>query len=227
MKYYAGEQWTKELIEFFWTHGNTLWKDRCAVAHTPGEDSPDNSSARSRQGAQQQAETVYAHAPLMLAHDRRVLDVPLEERLQSRTSELLAWAMTMLPVINRSVRHARVELQTGHQDLRSYFSHATVATTDHTAATPTVTSPSRHEAPLLGIRQRFQSARTRMATLSSDIRQYFPGIADSTTKSHRTSTNNHVHELTNLRTGRRSGSSLSYIGTDATGLKNKITLSWY
>jgi hypothetical protein len=45
----------------------------------------------------------------MLAHDRRVLDVPLEERLQSRTSELLAWAKTMLPVINRSVRDARTQ----------------------------------------------------------------------------------------------------------------------
>jgi hypothetical protein len=32
-----------------------------------------------------------AHGPLMSAHDRRVLDVPLDERLQSRTSELLAW----------------------------------------------------------------------------------------------------------------------------------------
>jgi hypothetical protein len=57
----------------------------------------------------------------MLAHDRRVLDVPLEEGLQSRTSELLAWAKTMLPVINRSVRDARAQLRTGHQDLRSYF----------------------------------------------------------------------------------------------------------
>jgi hypothetical protein len=65
----------------------------------------------------------------MLAHDRRVLDVPLEERLQSRTSELLAWAKTMLPIINRSVRDARAQLQTGHQDLRSYFpQQATVAT---------------------------------------------------------------------------------------------------
>jgi hypothetical protein len=150
------------------------------------------------------------------AHDRRVLDVPLEVRLQSRTSELLALARTMLPVINRSVRDARaqirsghqdlrsyflkatvattdrraatptvrdarVQLKTGHQDLRSYFSQATVATTDHTAATRIVTSPARPNVPLLDIRQRFQSARTRMATLSSDIRQYFPGIADSTT----------------------------------------------
>jgi hypothetical protein len=95
-KYYTGVQWTKELIEFFWTRGNTLWKDRCAVAHAPGEGSPDNFSARSRQAAQQRVETAYAHAPLMVAHDRRVLDVPLEIRLQSRISELLVWAKTII-----------------------------------------------------------------------------------------------------------------------------------
>jgi hypothetical protein len=137
----------------------------------------------------------------MLSHDRRVLDVPLEERLQSRTSELLAWAKTMLLVINRSVRDVRAQLQTGHQDLRSYFPQATVATTDHIAATPIVTSPARPNVPL-DSRQRFHRPRTRMATLSSDIRQYFPGIADSTPYIHWTSTNNHVHELTNLIAGR-------------------------
>jgi hypothetical protein len=85
-KYYTDEQWTKELIEFFSTHSKTLWKDRCKIAHAPGADSPDNSSARSRQAAQLRVETAYAHAPLMLAHDRRVLDLPLEER---RTTELV------------------------------------------------------------------------------------------------------------------------------------------
>jgi hypothetical protein len=102
------------------------------------------------------------HAPLMLAHYWRVLDDPLEERLQSRTSGLLPWLKTMLPVINRSVHDARGQLDNGHQDIHLYFS---------------------------------QSARTRMATLSSNIRQYFPGIADGTTLTHRISTNNHVHEL--------------------------------
>jgi hypothetical protein len=57
-----------------------------SLAHAPGEDSLDNSSARFRQAAQQRVETTYAHAPLMLAHDGRVLHVPLEERLQSPTS---------------------------------------------------------------------------------------------------------------------------------------------
>jgi hypothetical protein len=80
---------TQQLIAFLWTHSHTLWKDRCAVAHAPAEDSPDNSSARSRQAARQRVEMAYAHAPLMLAHDRRVLDVPFEERL--------AWVNTISP----------------------------------------------------------------------------------------------------------------------------------
>jgi hypothetical protein len=90
----------------------------------------------------------YAHAPLKLAHDRRLLDVPLEERLLTRTSALLAWAKTMLPAINRSVRDARTQINTGHQDIRSYFSQATLATTGDIAATPPVTSPARSNAPL-------------------------------------------------------------------------------
>jgi hypothetical protein len=97
-------------------HSHTFGKARCAAAHVSEKDSPDNSSARSRQAVQ--------------ANDRRVLDVLLEERLQSRTSELLAWAKTdktMLPVINQSVRDARAQLHTGHQDIRTYFSKATVA----------------------------------------------------------------------------------------------------
>jgi hypothetical protein len=111
----------KNSLSFF-TRQHTL-KERCAVVHAPGEDSPDHSSARSRQTAQQRVEMAYAHAPHMLAHDRRVLDVPLQERLQSRTTELVAWARTMLPVINRSVRDAS-QLQTGHHDIRNYSSNS-------------------------------------------------------------------------------------------------------
>jgi hypothetical protein len=71
----------------------------------------------------------------MLAYDRSVLDVPWVERLQSRTADLIAWAKTMLPVINQSVRDARVQFQIGHKDIRTYFSDATVAAAA-TIATP-------------------------------------------------------------------------------------------
>jgi hypothetical protein len=49
----------------------------------------------------------YADAPLILALDKCIFDIPLEERLQSRTSDLIAWTTTMLPVIHHSISEAR------------------------------------------------------------------------------------------------------------------------
>jgi hypothetical protein len=114
----------------------------------------DDSSARSRQAAQLRVEIANAHAPLMLAHDRRAL--------QSRTSELLAWGKTMLLVTSQSVRDPRAQVQPGRQDIRTYFSKATVATMAHTTATLTVTSPARPNVLLLVVQQRYQSARNRI-----------------------------------------------------------------
>jgi hypothetical protein len=114
----------------------------------------------------------------MLAHDRRVLDVPLEERLQSQTSELLVWVKTMLPVINQSVRDAQAQIRTGQRDIRGFFSRTTAVITDHTASDPIDTSSAHPIAPTLDARQHLQNARIQITTISSDIRQYFPGIAD-------------------------------------------------
>jgi hypothetical protein len=86
-----------QLIAFFWTQKLTLWKDRCASAHAP---ITDKSSARTRQTAQHRMETAYAYGPLRLAIDRRILDIPLEQCLQSRTSDLVAWVKTMFPIIS-------------------------------------------------------------------------------------------------------------------------------
>jgi hypothetical protein len=118
----------------------------------------------------------------MLANDRRVLDVPLAERLQSRTSDLIAWAKIMLPVITQSVRDARAQIHTGHQDIRNYLLGATVAGTATATipATATATSTARASASLPENRQRSQHARTTIATLSTDIRRFFPGCNSAT-----------------------------------------------
>jgi hypothetical protein len=54
----------------------------------------------------------------MLAHDRRVLDVPLLERLPARTSELLSWAKTMLPVTRYEPKRPRRLNTITHQSSR-------------------------------------------------------------------------------------------------------------
>jgi hypothetical protein len=90
---------------------------RVVYSHTPP--SADNSSARTRQIAQQRLEIAYAYGPIMLAHDRRVLDIPSEERLQSRICGIVAWAKTMLPVIHQNIRDARAKLHTSHHNVRT------------------------------------------------------------------------------------------------------------
>jgi hypothetical protein len=78
---------------------NTVWKDRCTSANAPGAESLDKSSARTRQTKQNLVTMAYANSPLMLAIDRRIFDIPMEERLHLRTSDLVAWPKTMLPTI--------------------------------------------------------------------------------------------------------------------------------
>jgi hypothetical protein len=88
------------------------------VAHAPTKTAR-QLSARLRQAAQHRVQMAYAYAPLMLAHDRQILEVPLEERLK-RTSALRAWAKTCYPLLpnprrqysnkSRSSRHPQLFL---------------------------------------------------------------------------------------------------------------------
>jgi hypothetical protein len=63
----------------------------------------------------------------MLSLDRRIFDIPLEERLQSRTSDLVAWTTTMFSVIHHSICEAWAQLRTAHHDIRNYFPDTTAA----------------------------------------------------------------------------------------------------
>ncbi len=74
-KYYTGEQWTKELIGFFWTPCGKIG----VKLHTHLEKTAQTTPALT-------PDRRHNYAYLMLAHDRHVVVVPLEERLQSRPS---------------------------------------------------------------------------------------------------------------------------------------------
>jgi hypothetical protein len=120
-RYNSGERWTSQLITFFWTQGRTLWKDRYTSAHAPDADSLVKSSARNRQTAQNVTTMAYASSPLMLAIDRRIFHIPLDERLRARTSDLEAWNKTMLPTIRLSISEAQNQILTGHEDIRTFL----------------------------------------------------------------------------------------------------------
>jgi hypothetical protein len=60
------------------------------TSHAPAAEILDKSSARILQTAQIRVTMAYAHGPLMLHINRRIFDTPLEDRLQARTSGLVA-----------------------------------------------------------------------------------------------------------------------------------------
>jgi hypothetical protein len=99
----------------------------------------DNSSTRTRQAAQPRVETVYAHARLMLAQDRRVFEVPLKSHRKNDCNHeaLKCWRgprpcypyQSKRPrrastIENWSSRHSRFLLQShsGHHGLYSNHS---------------------------------------------------------------------------------------------------------
>jgi hypothetical protein len=94
----------------------------------------------------------YAYGPHVLGHDSRVLDIPFEEQLESRTSDLIAWAKTMFPIIHRSIRDATARFHSGRQDIRTDFSDTTAGEPTTAAATTYTTRTLSHP---LAIHQRF------------------------------------------------------------------------
>jgi hypothetical protein len=108
----------------------------------------------------------------MLAHDRRIFDIPLDEPLKSRTSDLVAWTKAMFPAIHQSLHDAQEQVYTGHQDIREYFSVSATPTGQHmTTATNATEEPTTNNAgtrnELFALRERLQQARTQLSSTST------------------------------------------------------------
>jgi hypothetical protein len=126
--------------------------------------------------AQHRVTMAYAHGRLMLAIDRRIFDTPLEEGLQSLTSDLVAWATSMLPVIRHNISEAQKQLRTSHRDIRTYFSDTaaperTMRNVTLATATATTTTTNRIGPRPTAIRKRPQQTRNQPAMTSTDIRK--------------------------------------------------------
>jgi hypothetical protein len=109
-------------------------KDRCTAAHAPSNDNPEKFSKSARLTAIQEMELAHVYSPHMLAHDRRIFDKTLVEQLRLRTSDISAWTTTMYPIIHQSVRDAKTQTNTSHQDNRTYLT-GTASTAPNTNTT--------------------------------------------------------------------------------------------
>jgi hypothetical protein len=78
-------------------------------------------TARGTQEFQAKPRAMYGSTPLLNAQDRQIIDKPLDERLESRVSDLKAWVQQFYPVVQKGIQDAYTQMREGLQDIRNFF----------------------------------------------------------------------------------------------------------
>jgi hypothetical protein len=74
------------------------------------------------QELQAKTRAMYGNAHLLNIQDRQIFDKPLDERLESRLSDLKAWVQQLYPVVQKGIQDAHTQMREGAQDIRNFFS---------------------------------------------------------------------------------------------------------
>jgi hypothetical protein len=115
---FTGKQWASKLIKLQWQAAHEVWIQRCKELH----DKEDGIlTAREMQELQAKTRAMYSSAHLLNIHDRKIFEKPIEERLESRLSDLKAWVQQLYPAVQKGIQDANTQLREGVQDIRNFF----------------------------------------------------------------------------------------------------------
>jgi hypothetical protein len=115
---FTGKQWASKLIEFQWQAAHEVWIQRCKELH----DKEDGIlTARGMQELQAKTRAMYSSAHLLNIHDRQIFDKPIEERLESRLSDLKTWVQQLYPAVQKGIQDANTQIREGVQEIRKFL----------------------------------------------------------------------------------------------------------
>jgi hypothetical protein len=106
-------------LKFQWQAAHEVWLQRCTELH----DKEDGIlTASETQELQAKTRAMYSSAHLLNIQDRQIFDNPIEERLESRLSDLKAWVQEQLyPVVQKGIQDAHTQMREGVQGIRNFF----------------------------------------------------------------------------------------------------------
>jgi len=148
----AGDSWCSKVSLWWIQKSHELWIDRNNSLH---DTSKDNDAWKDKE-IRQQVRKLYDSAPYMDSVDRRIFNIPLEEKLLNSTETLQAWVRLMEPIIKKSIENQETRIKNQHQDIRTYFrnpqptqenSSSPLSPTDHSTHIQTDTS-KQHTSPI-------------------------------------------------------------------------------
>jgi hypothetical protein len=117
-KKFTGQRWLQKVINNIWTHLYTAWKQRNADLH--GID-PADKEQKSKAKLRPAILALYASAAKLDYMDKRLFELPLDDRLDLRSSEQVAWINIVTPTVRQAKAEAAHLLRHTQRDIREFL----------------------------------------------------------------------------------------------------------
>ena len=112
--------WGMKLIQCMWQHAKKAWKLRNDLVH--GKEDPNSDAAkRFRADLEIKVRNLYSYSDKLYEGDRDLLSMPLEERLQAKTSVLDKWYEDTYQIMQICIRDYVNRTKEGTHDIRRFF----------------------------------------------------------------------------------------------------------
>ena len=112
----TGLVWNVNLCKWIIRESRQVWLNRNQEVHQP-----DEGNSKAEQEIFAQVQHLYELQDEISQQDRRILDEPMEEKLNRPISVLRQWVRNTVPVLNRCIHDYQNKLHTGQRDIRQYF----------------------------------------------------------------------------------------------------------
>jgi hypothetical protein len=118
-RYFTGDLWLRKLINLIWKFTRSLWDARNLDRH--GRSPLENQAIR-RNRLQASVHALYDSSPLMLAADRDIFFLPVDERLSDHHPDRIElWISRAKPVVATSIQDATKAIKRTFKSVADMF----------------------------------------------------------------------------------------------------------
>ena len=111
-----GEQWAKQLSQWFIQQSYQIWYHRNQKLHQPRSQQSETNSQ-----LHQHITALYTQKDQLTPLDQKMFHLPLEQRLAQPIHTLKQWFQQTYTTTQKCIQQSKLLLQQGQHDIRNYF----------------------------------------------------------------------------------------------------------
>jgi hypothetical protein len=117
----TGDRWLKQVLHHIWTALWRVWLIRNDDLH--GRDK-DEQERKRMEKLRPHVLALYSKQSLLLACDKSILELPIQERMKLHSRELATWIALVTPTVKRAVADSDTYLRTTNQSITAFLAPA-------------------------------------------------------------------------------------------------------